>query len=126
MGSWRLGPAELESILMRHHAVSEVCAIGVPHQEKGESVICFVILHHISEIEDTSGLESKLIQFVGDKMGKVFRPKRIYIVSDLPKTKNGKILRSVVKATYLGEKLEDYSSLEKSKGVSAIKQCRKV
>ncbi|MCH5583430.1 AMP-binding protein [Shimazuella sp. AN120528] len=125
IGGARLGPAELESILMRHHAVLEACAIGVPHKEKGESVICFVILHHISEIEDTSGIESELMNFVADKMGKVFRPKRVYIVPDLPKTKNGKILRSVVKASYLGEQLEDYATLEKSKAVEAIKQCRK-
>ncbi|MXQ53874.1 AMP-binding protein [Shimazuella alba] len=125
IGGARLGPAELESILIRHHAVLEACAIGVPHKEKGESVICFVILHHLSEVEDTSGLESELTQFVADKMGKMFRPKRVYFVPDLPKTKNGKILRSVVRATYLGEKLEDFSSLEKSKAVEAIKQCQK-
>jgi acetyl-CoA synthetase len=125
IGGARLGPAELESILMRHHAVLEACAIGVPDKEKGESVICFVILHHISEVEDTSGLESELAEFVADKMGKMFRPKRVYFVSDLPKTKNGKILRSVVRSTYLGEKLEDFSSLDKSKAVEAIKQCRK-
>ncbi|WP_028777807.1 AMP-binding protein [Shimazuella kribbensis] len=125
IGGARLGPAELESILIRHHAVLEACAIGVPHPEKGESVICFVILHHISDIQDSVKLEIELADFVADKMGKVFRPKAVLVVSDLPKSKNGKILRGVVKSVYLGEGLGEYASLENSKGVEAIKRSLK-
>lgn len=115
----RLGPAEMESVLVDHPAVSEAATIGVPDPEKGESAVCFVVVK--SSVEEREELAPELIAFVGERMGKALRPKQIHIVDDLPKTRNGKILRRVIKAAYLGEDAGDLSSLENVQAVEAIR-----
>jgi acetyl-CoA synthetase len=119
----RVGPAELEKIANDHPSVLESCVIGIPHEEKGEAVVCFVVLHHIAEETDMQRLKTELSQFIADNMGKVFRPKIVYIVSDLPKRKNGKMARRIVRAAYLAEGLEDVNT-DQNKGIEAIKRCR--
>jgi acetyl-CoA synthetase len=124
IGEARVGPAELERILTSHPAVLEACVIGIPHEEKGEAIVCFVILHHITEEEDFVKLERELVKFVADKMGKIFRPRLVHVVTDLPKRRNGKMLRRVVRSTYLGEELGDLHAMNHTKAVEEIKRCR--
>ncbi|WP_089965497.1 acetate--CoA ligase [Lihuaxuella thermophila] len=116
----RLGPAEMESVLVEHPAVSEAATVGVPDPEKGEVPICFVVLKPGSD-QGTS-LNEELKQFVSDRMGKAFKPIHVYIIDELPKTRNGKILRRVIKAAYLGENPGDLSSLENVRAIEAIQK----
>jgi acetyl-CoA synthetase len=67
-------------------------------------------------------LEEELIRFVARKMGKALKPKRVWVVDELPKTRNGKILRRVIRAAYLGEDTGDLSSLENTETVEAIRR----
>ncbi len=86
----RLGPAEVESILAGHDAVAESAAIGVPDNIKGEVIHCFAVLRHGQEPADS--LRSELRERVSHALGKSFAPDQIGFVTELPKTRSGKIL----------------------------------
>ena len=113
----RIGPAEIESVLVGHPAVVEAAAVGVPHEVKGEAVWCFCIL---SMGEDPVRVAAELRDRVDQEIGKVFRPARIVFVPDLPRTRSAKILRRAVRATALGDDPGDLSSLENPAALEAI------
>ncbi len=116
----RLGPAEVEAILTGHRAVSEAAAIGVPHPVKGEALVCFVVLRQGWTASEA--LTSELASHVVEQLGKPLRPAAVHAVPDLPKTRNAKILRRVIRAVFLGQDPGDLSSLENPQAVAAIKQ----
>jgi acetyl-CoA synthetase len=118
----RLGPAEVEAILAEHGAVAESAAIGVPDSLKGEVIHCFAVLKHDHEPTDT--LRSELRERVAHSLGKSFAPESIGFVTELPKTRSGKILRRLVRKLALGEDLGDLSSLENPSALEAIRQVR--
>ncbi len=118
----RLGPAEVESVLGGHEAVAEAAAIGVPDELKGEVLVCFVVLR--SGREPSPELAEALKDTVAASLGKPLRPRSVEFVADLPKTRNAKILRRVVKAVYLGLEPGDLSSLENPAAVEAIAASR--
>jgi acetyl-CoA synthetase len=105
----RIGPAEIESILVDHPNVTEAAAIGVPHKIKGSEVICFCVLK--PGIQPGEELKNQLKENVATEMGKPLQPKDIKFVSDLPKTRNGKVMRRIIRSAYLGEKMGDTSNL---------------
>jgi acetyl-CoA synthetase len=112
----RVGPAEVESLLVAHEAVVESAVIGVPDKIKGTKMIAFVVLRG----EATENLESALKQTVAKDMGKPHAPSRIHIVSALPKTRNAKVMRRVIRSAYLGEDAGDLSALENPNTVEEI------
>lgn len=114
----RIGPAEVESALVAHPAVSEAAAIGVPHEVKGEVVVCFAVLK--PGAEGSEALREALLSAVTEQLGKAMRPEHIYFVRDLPKTRNAKIMRRVIRAKYLGADPGDVSSLENPVAVEEI------
>ncbi|MBP6015308.1 MAG: AMP-binding protein [Candidatus Promineofilum sp.] len=105
----RLGPAEVESVLVAHPAVSEAAAIGVPDPLKGSALVCFCVLAPGHEPSDA--LAGELRRRVAAELGKPLRPKQVVFVSDLPKTRNAKVMRRVIRSAYLGEDPGDTSSL---------------
>ena len=118
----RLGPAEVESILVGHPAVAESGVIGVPHEIKGEAVVCFCVLR--PDQAPSEALRGELGERVAQQMGKALKPERILFVADLPKTRSAKIMRRVIRATYLGKEPGDLSSLENPDAVKAIREAR--
>ena len=118
----RVGPAEVESVLVGHPAVNEAAAIGVPHEVKGESVVCFAVLRPGHEASD--GLRAELIDRVAHHLGRAIRPERVLFARELPKTRSAKIMRRVIRATFLGKDPGDLSSLENPAAVTAIGQAR--
>jgi len=116
----RLGPAEVESILVAHPAVSEAAAIGVPDPVKGQSVVCFCVLKPDHAGDAT--LRTMLIDSVAHELGKPLAPKAIKFVRDLPKTRNAKVMRRVIRAAYLGQDPGDVSSLENPGAVEEIRK----
>jgi acetyl-CoA synthetase len=115
----RLGPAEVESALMKSPAVVEAAAIGVPDEIKGESVVCFAILKPDQGAGEP--LKEELRQLVTDELGKPLLPKEILFVNDLPRTRNAKIMRRVIRAVYLGRDPGDISSLENPGALEEIR-----
>jgi acetyl-CoA synthetase len=114
----RVGPAEVESALVGHPAVQEAAAIGVPDELKGEKLVGFVILRPGEE--SRPDLEDELKREVARALGKSLMPSAVYAVADLPKTRNAKIMRRVIRAAYLGENPGDLTSLENPAAVKAI------
>lgn len=118
----RTGPSEIESALMEHEAVAECAAIGVPHEIKGESIVCFVVLKSgvISQPAAIS-LAGEIREKVGAKLGKTLMPEKIIFVASLPKTRSAKIVRAAIKKKYLGLPLGDTSSIENPEALDGIK-----
>src|SRR6058998_1147414 len=114
----RLGPAEVESVLVSHEAVAEAGVVGVPHEVKGEAIVCFVVLR--PRQQPSEALRSELSDLVARQMGKALKPERVLFTKDLPKTRSAKIMRRVIRATYLGKEPGDLSSLENATAVKAI------
>jgi acetyl-CoA synthetase len=118
----RVGPAEVESALVSHPAVQEAAAVGVPDELKGEKLVGFVILRPREEWRP--GLEDELKAHVAKQLGKSLKPAAIHAVDDLPKTRNAKIMRRVIRAVYIGENPGDLTSLENPAAVEAIAALR--
>jgi acetyl-CoA synthetase len=114
----RIGPAEVESALTAHPAVSEAAAIGVPHEIKGEVIVCFAVLRPGHEPSDA--LVGELRKTAAAHLGKALAPEAVYFVLDLPKTRNAKVMRRVIRARALGQNPGDLSSLENPQAVAEI------
>ena len=115
----RVGPAEIESAAVAHPAVQEAAAIGVPHEIKGEAIVVFAILR--PGTAPSEALRAEVRDTVASQVGKPLQPDRVLFVSDLPKTRNAKIMRRVIRAKYLGQSdLGDLSSLENPAAVEEI------
>jgi acetyl-CoA synthetase len=106
----RLGPAEVESLLVGQHGVVEAVAIGVPDDLKGEALVCFCVLRAGTEPSESrrDALMSELVR----ELGKPLAPKELRFIPELPRTRNGKIMRRLVRAAYLGKDTGDTSALE--------------
>jgi acetyl-CoA synthetase len=118
----RLGPAEVESVLVGSPDVAEAAAIGVPDELKGEVLVCFVVLR--PGVGAGPELARRLMDMVAGALGKPLRPQAVEFVVELPRTRNAKILRRVVKAVYLGMEPGDLSSLENPSAIEAISATR--
>jgi acetyl-CoA synthetase len=118
----RLGPAEVESALVGHPDVAEAAAIGVPDALKGEALVCFVVLK--PGVEGSDELMAALSARISKEMGKALTPKAVLAIAELPKTRNAKILRRIVRAVYLGSDPGDLSSLENHTAVDALRAVR--
>lgn len=115
----RVGPAEVENLLVDHPAVSEAAAIGVPDEIKGEAVVAFAVLHPGFEPDET--LRAELVGRVVKEMGKPFAPRAVFFVRDLPKTRNAKVMRRVIRAAYLGQPAGDLSALVNPEAMEEIR-----
>jgi acetyl-CoA synthetase len=105
----RLGPAEVESLLVSDERVIEAAAIGVPDDVKGEALVCFVVLR---EGVDADAAAVALGGAVTTALGKAMAPRAVHVVDALPKTRNGKVLRRVARASYIRAPQGDLTSLE--------------
>ncbi len=117
----RVGPAELESAATAHPAVLEAAAIGVPHGLKGEGIVVFVVLRPGREPSD--GVAREIEDTVVERLGRPLRPEAVRFLTELPRTRNAKILRRVIRGAYLGQAdLGDLSALENPEAVAQIRE----
>jgi acetyl-CoA synthetase len=116
----RLGPAEVESVLVEHPAVMEAAAIGMPDEMKGQALACFCVLRPGHDPDPT--LAEDLKRLVAARLGKPLRPGAVEFVAELPKTRNAKVMRRVIRAAYLGDPLGDLTALENPRAVEAIRR----
>jgi acetyl-CoA synthetase len=114
----RTGPAEIESLLMGTGLLGEAAAIGVPDPIKGSALV--LVCATKAGVEASPELESELARVVTHGLGTPFRPKAVLFVPDLPKTRNLKIMRRVIRAAYLGENPGDLSSLVNPESIHEI------
>jgi len=115
----RLGTAEIESGFVSHKSVAEAAVCGIPHEVKGESIIAFLVLKE--GITPSKQLESELIQHIRKVVGPIATPDQLYVVSKLPKTRSGKIMRRLLKSVANNEKIGDISTLEDEAAVDEVR-----
>ncbi len=113
----RVGPAEIESVINSHPAVVESACIGMPHEIKGEEIICFIKLR-----EEAENVENEVKELVRERLGKTLVPSRAVVVPDLPRTRSGKIMRRLIKKIITGGELGDTSALENPESLKEIKK----
>ncbi len=118
----RLGPAEIESVAVEHPAVQEAAAIGVPHPVKGEVPVVFVVPW--PKVQPSQALAREIIQWIAERMGKALKPAAVYFLKDLPKTRNAKVMRRVLRRVFLGEPPGDLSALVNPEVLEEVKRLR--
>ena len=117
-----LGTAPIENALNEHPNVVESAVVGFPHDIKGNALHAFVIIR--GTVEDANTLEAELRALVSKTIGPIAKPDRIQVVSGLPKTRSGKIMRRILRKLAAGEydQLGDVSTLLNPEVVEEIKQ----
>lgn len=116
----RVGPAEIESAAVAHPAVAEAAAIGVPDELKGEKIVCFTILR--PDYQPDERLRGEIEQTIIAHLGKPLKPESILFVQNIPKTRNAKIMRRIIRAAYLNQDPGDISALENPEAVDEIRR----
>jgi acetyl-CoA synthetase len=99
----RLGTAEVESALVSHEGVAEAAVVGFPHDIKGTGIYAYVHPKPDFESWDPEELVGALKEQVRHAIGPIATPDRIQIVSGLPKTRSGKIMRRILRKIAAGE-----------------------
>ena len=114
----RIGPAELEGSIAKSGKVKEVAAIGVPDENKGSKIIISIVPLNK---EDPDMKEEYFINLIINDLGKSFKPDKIIFVNDLPKTRNMKIMRRIIKSCLTNKDPGDISTLLNPESVKEIK-----
>ncbi|MBT4237101.1 MAG: acetate--CoA ligase [Cryomorphaceae bacterium] len=90
----RMGTAEVENAINEHEEVIESAVVGYPHDIKGEGIYAYVIINSKSS-DDT--IKAEIVNVVRRVIGPIAKPDKIQIVSGLPKTRSGKIMRRILR-----------------------------
>ena len=104
----RIGTAEVEDAINQHPKVNESAVVGYPHEIKGSGIYAYVICEELSDTE-LANIEKEIRDTVTKYIGPIAKPDQIQIVSGLPKTRSGKIMRRILRkigegdATNLGD-----------------------
>jgi acetyl-CoA synthetase len=113
----RVGPAEVEEILVEIDGVIEAAVIGADDPVKGQALIAFLTCS--GPQQDIQDIATKRIQ---ERLGKPFAPRAVFIVPQLPKTRSSKIMRRVIRSIYSGAPAGDLSSLVNPEAIQDIEQ----
>lgn len=115
----RLGPAEMESVAVSHPQVREAAVVGLPHPVKGQVPILFVVPVDPGQLDPDA-----VRDFVAERMGKALQPHRVIALPDLPRTRNGKVMRRLLRRLLLGEDPGDVSALVNPEILQTFKNLR--
>ena len=108
----RLSTAEIESALVSHPIVAESAVVGAADEATGQAVVAFVILRSDHAAVHTNDAASALLRIhVSEKIGAIARPREIFIVAELPKTRSGKIMRRLLQDVAEGRAVGDTTTL---------------
>ena len=116
----RMGPAEIENIIMNTGLVAECAAVGVPDEGTGNALVLLCIPQRNDQSCDRS--RRHIRSAIMNRLGKSFIPSKILFTSDLPKTRNMKIVRRAIRCALLHQELSDYSSLANPETIKALNQ----
>ncbi|MES2999516.1 MAG: AMP-binding protein [Pseudomonadota bacterium] len=116
----RLGPAEVEEIVLELPQVAEAAAIGVNDAEKGQKLVVFVV-GMPGEMPDAAAISQLVMQHVDKRLGRPFRPSAVHLVGQLPKTRSSKIMRRVIRSVYCDMPAGDLSSLDNPAALDDIR-----
>ena len=116
----RIATAEVESALVDHFAVAEAAVVGATDEITGQAIIGYVILRGGNEPSESLGEEIRV--HVATKLGPMARPKAVFLVPDLPKTRSGKIMRRLLRDVAEGRDLGDTTTLADANVVDEIRE----
>ena len=116
----RISTAEVESALVDHPSVAEAAVVGATDETTGQAIIGYVILR--GGFDSTDELRQEIRAHVATKLGPIARPRAVFLVPDLPKTRSGKIMRRLLRDVAEGRDLGDTTTLADSSVVSAIQE----
>jgi acetyl-CoA synthetase len=116
----RLSTAEIESALVAHAAVAEAAVIAVTDEMSGQAVVAYVTV--VGEVEPGPDLVTELRDYVGTRIGKLARPRRVIWSPELPKTRSGKIMRRLLRDIAEGRDLGDVTTLADPTVVSSLQE----
>lgn len=116
----RTGPAEIEAVLNGTGLVSESAVVGVPDPVTGAALACVCV--PAAAEGGGEDLARALTEAVAARLGAAYRPKRVLFAPDLPRTRNQKIMRRLIRATLTAEPPGDLSSLANPESLEAIRQ----
>ena len=119
----RIGPPEIEGAMTATGKVLDVAAIAAPDDLKGVAVVCVCV--PAPGVAPDAALVAMLKEQVGVEVSKPFRPREIYFVEGLPKTRTMKTMRRVVRAAFLGEDMGDLSPVSNPETIAPIVALRK-
>lgn len=107
----RLGTAEIENAINTHPYVVESAVVGYPHDIKGQGVHAYIITDRI--VKSEQAFKDEVLSTVTHEIGPIAKPERIQVVSGLPKTRSGKIMRRILRKIASGDtsNLGDTSTL---------------
>ncbi len=108
----RLSTQEIESALVSHPIVAEAAVVGAADETTGQAVVAFVILRSDQEDVHTAEEAQTLLRtHVGEQIGAIARPREVFIVGELPKTRSGKIMRRLLQDVAEGREVGDTTTL---------------
>ncbi len=117
----RLSTAEIESALVAHEATAEAAVVGANDETTGQAVVAFVIIkENYLKTHQVDGLADTLRLWVGQQIGPIARPRDVYIVGELPKTRSGKIMRRLLRDVAEGREVGDTTTLADTAVMSVI------
>lgn len=117
----RLSTTEIESALVANEAVAEAAVVGASDETTGQAVVAFVIIKQsYLDAHSPEGLAGSLRAWVGDQIGPIARPRDVYIVGELPKTRSGKIMRRLLRDVAEGREVGDTTTLADTAVMSVI------
>ncbi len=117
----RLSTTEIESALVGNEAVAEAAVVGASDETTGQAVVAFVIIKQsYLDAHSPEGLAGTLRTWVGEQIGPIARPRDVYIVGELPKTRSGKIMRRLLRDVAEGREVGDTTTLADTAVMSVI------
>ena len=117
----RLSTAEIESALVAHPLTAEAAVVGAEDETTGQAVVAFVIIKE-NQLETAQSIDvaAELRKHVAEQIGAIARPRDIFVVTELPKTRSGKIMRRLLKDVAEGREVGDTTTLADTAVMSSI------
>jgi acetyl-CoA synthetase len=116
----RLGPAEVEEVVLELPNIAEAAAIGVSDPDKGQKLVVFVV-GAPGASDAAADVAQQVMRHVDQRLGRPFRPSAVHLVGQLPKTRSSKIMRRVIRSVYCDQPAGDLSSLDNPAALDEIR-----
>lgn len=117
----RISTSEVESALVGHHAVAEAAVVGAADETTGQGIVAYVILLEGKDSEDPETLIAEMRAEVSHEISPIAKPRDIFIVPELPKTRSGKIMRRLLRDLAEGREIGDVSTLADPSVMDALR-----
>ncbi|WP_250520630.1 MULTISPECIES: hypothetical protein [unclassified Caballeronia] len=118
----RVGPAEIEEVVVSLQTVAEAAAVGISDPQTGHRLVVFVVPVKMStEAQCDDDLSKQIKRIVAREVGRAFAPSEVHVVGELSKTRNGKAMRRLIKRAYERQPLGDIASPENPGSLCAIR-----